>query len=195
MARGDEKFRPPDPEWERLGQRSPLPTVQLGDPTRWGARVETVMPNVGIAPATVDVKQVVLAQTTDRFSRPWVLAGSIVMNRTDWDRSPAPGAYDIDVFLDFQIGVGQASLTQRMSARRLVEVATGSLFPTPSANPGVYLPQTDGDRLSYPFYIAGIVGRTVNVSATFFVFTPAAVINPRVAITLVMSPYNAGTGL
>jgi len=172
------------------------PIVKVGDPTRWGARTTVLMPSVGATPATAVVKQVVLTQTTDRYSRPWVLAGAVVMEQNDWERSLAPGSFDLDVFLDISMGVGQSILTQRMSTKALVQVATGTYTPAPGAlDPGVYRAQTEGDRMSYPFYAAGIVGQSVAVGATIFVFTPNLVVNPRVDITLMISPYNAGTGL
>lgn len=191
----------PDPDWHRYVMPSQQPHANLppvGDPTRWGASLDTVLPVAGIDFSTQQVLQV---QTHDAYSRSWSLFGSLVLPQALLIINP--GIY---VAIDVSMGVGQATVNQRI-VLFAGAVAAGSLFGSALCeaqwinNGGVYdeirmATQAGLTMVSRSFAAVGaLLGQSISVSVHYSLapaWNPAPVTS---TLSLVLAPYAAGEKL
>jgi len=152
----------------------------LGDPTRWGAAYEVLVPPNPLT--ELKSQQIIRAQCTDAYARSWLMCGTLQASTLMWN---APDNWD--AFLDVSFGVGQAVVDHRFDLKALCALALDSL---------VYVTVVNGNIQTRPWVISGgIFGQQVSarVALTLRGFDEA---NPqRVITTMAMAPLNAGTGL
>lgn len=108
-----------DPDWKSIQVRgramdTASTPLHVGDPTRWGGNATlTVTIGAGTSSAIVEAPQVVRAQTSDAYARPWWLTGTIELN--DAFAKPTTGLLILG--LDVQSGAGQDMVWQRLDLR------------------------------------------------------------------------------
>jgi hypothetical protein len=190
----------PEPDWARYVMPSQTPNANMppvGDPTRWGASLDTNLPIAGIDFSTAQVLQV---QTKDAYSRSWSLFGTLSLPQVLW--LLGTGAY---VAIDVAQGVGQTVINQRIPLFAGA-VAAGSTFASLCEaqwinNGGVYdqitLPPQNGlTMIGRSFACVGaLVGQSISVSVHYSIAVAWAA-NPAISsLGLVVAPYAAGDKL
>lgn len=187
----------PDPDWDRYVMPHQQPGAHLppvGDPTRWGASLQTLIPATGLQSST----QILAATTRDAYSRSWSLIGTLSLPIAIYG-----GGVSISVALEITQGVGQAQITQRivLYSGGLTPVGSGLIVTQYYPNGGVYEGIVSASPLTgAPYYtksfaaIGALVGQSINIRAAY---TCAALPGlPDVSdITLLLAPYAAGDKL
>lgn len=185
----------PDPDWARyvMPQQQPGPHLPpVGDPTRWGAQLDTIIPAAGLQSST----QILSAVTRDGYSRSWSLVGTLSLHPDLW-----VAAAGIIVDLDIAMGVGQAVISQRIAlfyAGQASSLCNAQYLP----NGGPYeaipttSPTTGTTLLARSFAAIGaLVGQSINIRARYTVAAVFPALPESSNITLMIAPYAAGDKL
>jgi hypothetical protein len=183
-----------DPDWNRYLVRGQA-AAHVGDPTRWGAQVETLIPATGEVTST----QVLAASTRDAYSRSWALLGTLELPAELWNAAIA--GVGVSVSLDVSVGVGQTLLTQRLSLFEASgPLATGGLCETQylprTAGQGPYLAINTANGLTRSFAAIGaLVGQSINIRARYSIAAVFASLPARSLLSVIVCPFAAGEGL
>lgn len=192
-----------DPDWERYrvdaGQFAPV-----GDPTRWGARVDTVIPLPVAIGGDSFAAQILAIATHDNYARPWSLLGNLTMPWITWQTPTAEVACQLEITM----GVGQIQIDHTIVLARF-NGQTGLCFQQHISNGGPYseygrIPTRSSDAGGFIYdqtrsfaIIGGLVGQSINVRARFSSNIAAFVrgIPTTARLELIATPYAAGEGL
>lgn len=189
--------RVPKPDWDRYVMKNPaMPPV--GDPTRWGARVDTQL-EVGTG-STRSSAQILMLSTRDAYSRSWALLGTLSMPVSVWNDLVSSAS------IVSNMGVGQISLNHEIALWRQLAPAGGLCFQQDVAQGGPYVPTpafprvVNGVTIQYQtraFAMVGaFVGQGISVRSDFLI---GGGLNPDLpapaTIELIATPFAAGSGL
>ena len=187
--------RVPPPDWDRyvMPQQQPGPALPpVGDPTRWGAQLDTLIPATGLQQSS----QILAASTNDAYSRSWSLIGTLSLHPDLW----AAGARII-VSLEITQGVGQTHITQRLCLFD-PSVAAGLCYTQYVPNGGPYesipsaSPTTGATLLTRSFAAVGaLVGQSINIRARYVVAAVFPALPEISNLALLLTPYAAGEKL
>jgi len=191
-----------DPDWGRVGAVPPAHSISpLGDATRWGAVDATPM----VIGEETQSGQIVLVQTRDPYPRSWSLLGVLSM--------PAPllfsGTLASEAVLQVTMGVGQVQILHEISLwlRNNSGVNSGLCFDQNSLNGGPYTgqnyfannPLQNNLPLAYtpqPFaIIGGLIGQSIGIRVRYGALGVDAELPAPVYLSLIVTPYAAGSGL
>lgn len=182
----------PPPDWDRYVMPQPPSGPPVGDPTRWGAQLDTLIPATGLQTST----QILSATTRDGYSRSWSLIGSLSLHPDLW-----VAAAGIVVDLDIAMGVGQAVINQRLAlfyAGQASSLCNAQYLP----NGGPYesipstSPSSGATLLTRSFAAIGaLIGQSINIRARYTVAAVFPALPETSTITLILAPYAAGTKL
>lgn len=194
----------PPPDWGRYvldhhGQNAPGAPAQppVGDPTRWGAELDTLIPASGLQ----DSRQILHVQTRDAYSRSWTLFGTLSLPADLW-----AAASGVGVSLEIDMGVGQTVLHQKLMLF-LGNTPAGSLIGAGALceaqyviKGGVYqsfVQVTDGvPILTRSFAAVGaLCGQSINIRARYDISGIFAQLPTISKIALIVAPYAAGEKL
>lgn len=196
--------RVPPPDWARYvmdsdakhGPNAPAQPA-VGDPTRWGAELDTLIPAAGIA----DSRQILHVQTRDAYSRSWTLFGTLSLPADLW-----VSATGVGVSLEIDMGVGQTVLHQKLMLF-LGNTPAGSVIGAGAlcqaqyvTNGGVYqsfVEVRDGiPILTRSFAAVGaLCGQSINIRARYDISGIFAQLPTISKLALVVAPYAAGDKL
>jgi len=151
----------------------------LGDPMRWGGRVNVTCNLIGQFAAT---EAIVRAQCKDPYGRQWALCGNLEADAALWDATNDEWA----AFLDVILGVGQMKLAQSFDLRALVNLASPW-----------YGVRRNGTRLIKPWFIdGGLVGAAIDANPRYILVDPPIVgTTTVVGCEAMLAPRMAGQGL
>jgi hypothetical protein len=147
----------------RAGDNTGEGHTALGDPTRWGSTVDTVVAT-NVVP--VFSHQVVRVQAADAYPRNWQMTGTLDIS------SEMYGSLTTDLqwtaYLEILQGQGQAQVLQWVNLRALMDLAvTPSLVATGES---WYVPAggSAGPRVTVPWVLpGGLVANVLNVRAVY----------------------------
>jgi hypothetical protein len=183
------------PEWERVRVDPGAAKSPLGDPTRWGSQVPTLL---GATLVNEFSGQIVIAATKDPYARSWSIVGALTLPQATWN-APAVfpgGPFPLIVALEVTQGVGQTAVVHQIILM-CGNLPTVGLCNTQNAiNGGPYLSTfPDAVTETRPFAAIGaLVGNMINVRARYIGGTNIGL--PTTAlISALLTPYAAGTGL
>jgi hypothetical protein len=186
------------PDWGRFTvDPGAIANQPLGDPTRWGTRVPTLLP------ATLTEKfsdQIVFAAARGPYSRSWAIVGNLKLPQATWNAPgifPA-GPFPLIVALDIVQGVGQTQIDQQIILMCGNNPNVGLCNTQNAINGGPYLSQFDTtppfDEARSFSAIGALVGSTINIRARFIGGTNVGL--PTTAqCEILLTPFAAGTGL
>lgn len=186
-----------DPDWGRVLVTAGQKSLPVGDPTKWGSQVPTLLPATLVQEFST---QIVLAATRDAYSRSWALVGTLTLPQATWNAAgtfPA-GPFALIVALELVMGVGQAQVTQDIILMCGNNPTVGLCNTQNAINGGPYLstfggpPDFDESR---PFAAIGaLIGNQINVRARYIGGTNVGL--PTTSIcTAIVTPFAPGVGL
>lgn len=195
------------PDWDRYLVKSDGNVAPVGDPTRWGAMVNTPLVAPAVGTSESQSPQILAIATRDPYARNWAVLGNLTLPRITW-RTPA-GVGTAFCRLELVMGVGQIQMTQAIV---LADCAAqvGLCYQQFIDNGGPYddinvIPTTSGDPAGALYdetrsfaIIGGLVGQSINIRAQYVVSNP----NPpsrglpcTARLELIVTPFAAGKGL
>lgn len=186
-----------DPDWDRVLVDAGKKIGPLGDPTKWGSQVPTVLDAALIQKFS---EQIVMVQTRDAYSRSWALLGSLTLPQATWNAAGAfpAGPFPIVVAVEVVMGVGQAQVTHDLILTCGLNANVGLCNTQNAINGGPYLSTFGGppDFLeTRPFAAIGaLVGNVINVRARYIGGTNVGLPTTSICTALV-TPYAPGAGL
>lgn len=183
-----------DPDWGRFAISAPTDGAPVGDPTRWGAQVQTILP-------TADVDRLILTQqiinvgTQDGYSRSWALLGTLGLPITAWS---APMAIDLEIVM----GVGQVQILQRIALKRGgADPFRGLCYSQHEYNGGpyphmtTYFPTGVAEEVRSFAIIGGLIGQMITVRGVYSYSVGTAGVAGNSRLAAIVTPYAAGEGL
>lgn len=191
-----------DPDWDRYSVAT-AKIAPVGDPTRWGARVDTLIP-LPTSPGDSLAAQILAVATNDNYSRAWSLLGNLTLPMITWQTATA----EVACVLEISLGVGQIQIDHNIVLANC-NGQKGLCFQQDIANAGPYIayrriPTRSGDAGGFIYdetrsfaIIGGLVGQSINVRARFSSGIAANVrgIPTTARLELIVTPYAAGEGL
>jgi hypothetical protein len=186
-----------DPDWGRVRVDTKKMGTPLGDPTKWGSDVPTLL-----EAALVEVfsAQIVFAQTRDAYSRSWAVVGQLTLPQATWN---APGIFpggpfSLTVALEIVMGVGQTTIKHNIILMCGNNPLVGLCNTQNAINGGPYLatfggpPNFDESR---PFAAIGaLIGNNLNVRARYIGGTNDGL--PATSnCSAIVTPFAPGIGL
>jgi hypothetical protein len=183
------------PDWGRFGIAPPNKYQPVGDPTRWGVSLDTLIPATGL----VDTPQILQIQTRDPYSRAWSIFGTLTMTAELWGTGAG-----VDIDLDMVMGVGQAQITQRLvlfNGTGVPATATALCEAQYLPNGGVYAAISGpalgaATRQTRAFAAVGaVIGQSINIRARYNIAGVFATLPQTTNLSLIVAPYAAGQGL
>lgn len=164
---------------------------RVGDPTRWGAEIQTIIPATGLQVT----QQVLAAATRDAYSRSWSMLGTLSLPPDLWN-----AASGITVSLEAVMGVGQAQIAQRISL--FDPTQNGGLCYAqylPNGGPYESIPSHSSDGaviLSRSFAAIGaLIGQSINIRARYSVAAIFPALPAVSTLTIIVAPYAPGSKL
>ena len=193
------------PLGERGAQGFPGAPLPIGDPTRWGGRVEQAINVPALGSATFQTSQSIRVQCTDNYARLWQLFGTLAADADMWQAFGKTSLWRSALLL-ISFGAGQNTIEVAYDIATGVAQLCGAY---PFAGPGtpfqgrttvvVGPDKTPQALISCPFYYPPfsplIPGNTVNARLeTSWVAGEVPIENRMIALDLAAAPYAIATG-
>lgn len=209
-------FQAPPPDWNRVLVHTDQKKMAVGDPTLWANTVVTPVDNAieGSTPRAFYGEQIILAQTSDRYSRSWSLSGKLTISSQTWTtggKVPNGPFFDgipatrLQVFLSIVQGIERVTVEHQICLMSGGDPTNIGLCNNQcTTNGGPYLPtftdtppdEGSGEGRSFAA-IGALIGHTIGIRGLFVRGgEPGSQgIIPTATIDLLLVPYAAGTGL
>lgn len=193
-----------DPDWGRYAVTANQSMLPVGDPTRWGARVDTLIPLPVAVGGEQQTAQILQMATRDQYSRSWALLGNLTMPMITWQTPTC----EVTCTLAITMGVGQIQIDQYVLLANF-SGQTGLCFQQDVSNGGPYVatrfnPTRSGDSAGFLYdearsfaIIGGLVGQSINIRAIYRSNIAAFVrgIPTTARLELIVTPFAAGEGM
>jgi hypothetical protein len=181
------------PDWDRYlvdAGKKPLP---VGDPTIWGAQVQTFLEDPA---ADIFSPQFIQAGTADAFSRNWAIIGTLRMPTVVWNTASVYGGFSAVIpILSVIMGVGQIQIEHQI-VLACGDQVVGLCATQNAANGGPYQAIVDGADTIKPFAAVGaLVGHVISVRILFKAGGSPAGFPMRPIVQAMVTPFAAGHGL
>lgn len=208
--------RMPPPDWGRVLVQTDQKGMAVGDPTLWANTVTTPIDSSaeGNTPRAFYGEQIILAQTSDRYSRSWSLSGKLAIPSQEWETSgmvPSGPFFDVPVptrlavHLSIVQGIEKITLEHQICLMSGGDITNIGLCNNQcTTNGGPYLPTfssvppQEGDEEARSFAAIGaLIGHTISIRGLFVRGGAPGNqgIIPSATISLLLAPYAGGTGL
>jgi hypothetical protein len=185
------------PDWDRALVDAGKKGLPLGDPTKWGSQVPTVLPLTLVEQFS---DQIIMAQTRDAYARSWAVIGTLTLPQATWNAAGAfpAGPFPLIVALEIIMGVGQASVKHDIILTCGTNATVGLCNTQNAINGGPYLstfggpPNFDESR---PFAAIGaLIGNTITARARYIGGTNVGLPTTSI-LTAIVTPFAPGVGL